>query len=88
MTGQLYATTTARRSDCGIVRLGRRDIDGLILCAEHLLAAYLSAHRTMINGSALWRMRAASSAPTSLVLAPALLLFGPCNPAARARADA
>jgi hypothetical protein len=39
--------------------------------------------------SALWRMRAASSAPTSLVLAPALLLMsGPCNPAARARADA
>src|SRR5581483_1991449 len=38
--------------------------------------------------SALWRMRAASSAPASLALAPALLLFEPCNPAARARADA
>lgn len=55
---------------------------------DELLAAYLSAHRTMINGSALWRMRAASSAPASLVPAPALLLSGPCNPAARARADA
>jgi hypothetical protein len=38
--------------------------------------------------SAPWRMRAACSAPKSLVFAPALLLFGPCNPAARARADA
>jgi hypothetical protein len=49
MTGQLHATPAARRSDAGTVRLGRRDIDGLILCAEHygapsdLLAAALGA---------------------------------------------
>jgi hypothetical protein len=34
--------TTARppRSDAGAVRLGQRDIDGLILCAEHAGAPY------------------------------------------------
>jgi hypothetical protein len=44
MTGQhrdtALATVTARRSDAGVVRLGRRDIDGLILCAEHYGAPY------------------------------------------------
>jgi hypothetical protein len=44
MTGQLHgtalATGTARRADYGAVRLGRRDIDGLILCAEHYAAPY------------------------------------------------
>jgi hypothetical protein len=42
MTGQLNdtATVTARRADYGTVRLGRRDIDGLILCAEHYGAPY------------------------------------------------
>jgi hypothetical protein len=39
------ATTTATdarppRSDAGAVRLGQRDIDGLILCAEHAGAPY------------------------------------------------
>ncbi len=53
MTGQLRdtvpATGAARRADYGAVHLGRRDIDGLILCAEHygapydLLAAALAA---------------------------------------------
>ena len=40
MTGQLRDTVTARRSDYGAVRLGSRDIDGLILCAEHYAAPY------------------------------------------------
>jgi hypothetical protein len=37
MTGTLHdtVTSTPRRSDHGAVRLGRRDIDGLVLCAEH-----------------------------------------------------
>ena len=41
--------TERRRADAGTVRLGQRDIDGLILCAEHggapydLLAAALGA---------------------------------------------
>ena len=30
----------ARRADYGTVRLGYRDIDGLILCAEHYGAPY------------------------------------------------
>lgn len=29
------ATVTPRRANASAVRLGRRDIDGLILCAEH-----------------------------------------------------
>src|SRR5690242_21728645 len=44
MTGQLHAAVPAagpaRRADYGTVRLGRRDIDGLILCAEHYGAPY------------------------------------------------
>jgi hypothetical protein len=44
MTGHLHDTGTvpgtARRSDAGVVRLGQRDIDGLILCAEHYGAPY------------------------------------------------
>ena len=42
MTGPLHDTvpTSLRRSDYGAVRLGRRDIDGLILCAEHFGASY------------------------------------------------
>ena len=44
MTGQLHAHRprdgAARRADYGAVRLGRRDIDGLILCAEHYGAPY------------------------------------------------
>jgi hypothetical protein len=39
MAGQLHdaapVTGTARRADVGVVRPGRHDIDGLILCAEH-----------------------------------------------------
>ena len=40
MTGQLHESASASatgpgRSDAGAVRLGQRDIDGLIICAEH-----------------------------------------------------
>src|SRR5260370_11000207 len=66
MTGQLHdtaaATGAARRSDAGAVRLGQRDIDGLILCAEHygapydLLAAALGAQPARLRGiTARWR---------------------------------
>ena len=44
MTGPQHGTIpvpgTLRRSDHGAVRLGRRDIDGLILCAEQHGAPY------------------------------------------------
>src|SRR5207237_10555307 len=44
MPGELHdpvpATNAARRSDYGVDRLGQRDIDGLILCAEQYAAPY------------------------------------------------
>src|ERR1700733_11780975 len=64
MPGPLHdtVTTTARRADYGQVRLGRRDIDGLLLCAEHygapydLLAAALGAQPARLRGIvARWR---------------------------------
>jgi hypothetical protein len=62
MTGQLRDTVTARRADYGAVRLGQRDIDGLILCAEHygapydLLAAALGAQPARLRAiTARWR---------------------------------
>ena len=44
-TGHLHHHTAAvagapRRADYGAARLGQRDIDGLILCAEHFGAPY------------------------------------------------
>src|SRR6266851_970006 len=62
MTGQLHDTVAARRADYGAVRFGRRDIDGLILCAEHygapydLLAAALGAQPAQLRAiTARWR---------------------------------
>jgi hypothetical protein len=62
MTGTLDGAATARRADYGTVRLGRRDIDGLILCAEHvgapydLLAGALGAQPARLRGiTARWR---------------------------------
>ena len=62
MTGQLHDTTAGRRADAGEVRIGRRDIDGLLLCAEHygapydLLAAALGAQPARLRGiTARWR---------------------------------
>ena len=62
MTGQLRDTATARRADYGAARLGQRDIDGLILCAEHygapydLLAAALGAQPARLRAiTARWR---------------------------------
>jgi hypothetical protein len=64
MTGPLHdtVTATARRADYGAVRLGRRDVNGLILCAEHsgapydLLAAALAAQPARLRGIvARWR---------------------------------
>src|ERR1019366_400749 len=60
-TGHLHHHTAAvagapRRADYGAVRLGQRDIDGLILCAEHygapydLLAAALGAQPARLRG--------------------------------------
>src|SRR5690242_9043135 len=64
MPGPLHDTVPAapRRSDAGVVRLGQRDIDGLILCAEHyavpydLLAAALGAQPARLRAiTARWR---------------------------------
>src|SRR5690242_6046504 len=65
MPGPLHDTIpagAARRSDAGVVRLGQRDIDGLILCAEHyaapydLLAAALGAQPARLRAiTARWR---------------------------------
>src|ERR1700685_3661248 len=56
------ATGAPRRADYGAVRLGRRDVNGLILCAEHsgapydLLATALGAQPARLRGIvARWR---------------------------------
>lgn len=73
MTGHLHGTGTVpgtpRRSDAGVVRLGQRAIDGLILCAEHygapydLLAAALGAQPARLRAIT-GRWRAAGYAAT------------------------
>jgi hypothetical protein len=71
MTGQLQIPVTAapRRSDAGAVRIGQRDIDGLVLCAEHygapydLLAAALGAQPARLRAIT-GRWRAAGYAAT------------------------
>ena len=89
MTGQLRdtvpATGAARRADAGAVRLGRRDIDGLILCAEHygapydLLAAALGAQPARLRGiTARWR-RAGYAATGRLGPGPAWCWLTPAG---------
>ncbi len=91
MTGQLAhddRTATVRRSDYGTVRLGRRDIDGLILCAEHygapydLLAFALAAQPARLRGiTARWR-RAGFAATGRLGPGPAWCWLTPAGMAA------
>ena len=85
MTGPLHDTapTATRRSDYGAVRLGRRDIDGLIMCAEHfgapydLLASALGAQPARLRGIvARWR-RAGYAATGRLGTRPGLVLAHP-----------
>ena len=78
-----HAAGSARRADAGTVRLGQRDIDGLILCAEHggapydLLAAALARragpaardHRTVAAGR-VRRHRAARARPGVVLADP------------------
>jgi hypothetical protein len=89
MTGPLHhtatATVTARRADAGAVRLGRRDIDGLILCAEHygapydLLAAALGAQPARLRAiTARWR-RAGFAATGRLAPGPAWCWLTPAG---------
>jgi hypothetical protein len=67
--GQLASLVPARRSDAGIVRIGGRDIAGLMLCGEmygaphDLLAAYLDVRADRLRGIAA-RWRAAAYAET------------------------
>jgi hypothetical protein len=89
MAGPLHdtigATVAARRSDAGTVRLGRRDIDGLILCAEQygapydLLAAVLGAQPARLRGIvARWR-RAGFAATGRLGPGPAWCWLTPAG---------
>jgi hypothetical protein len=89
MTGQLHDTVpaigTPRRADYGAVRLGRRDIDGLLLCAEHygapydLLAAALGAQPARLRGIvARWR-RAGYAATGRLGPGPAWCWLTPAG---------
>ena len=64
-----------RRSDAGVVRLGQRDIDGLIMLAEHyaapydLLAAALGAQPARLRGiTARWRRAGYAAAAATLTL--------------------
>jgi hypothetical protein len=90
MTGPQHdtLTTPARRSDAGTVRLGRRDIDGLILCAEHhgvpydLLGAALGAQPARLRAiTARWR-RAGFAATGRLGPGPAWCWLTPAGMAA------
>ena len=90
MPGPLHdtVTTTPRRADYGQVRLGRRDIDGLILCAEHygapydLLAAALAAQPARLRAiTARWR-RAGFAATGRLGPGPAWCWLTPAGMAA------
>jgi hypothetical protein len=90
MTGPLHdtVTVTPRRADYGVVRLGRRDIDGLVLCAEHygapydLLAAALGAQPARLRGIvARWR-RAGFAATGRLASGPAWCWLTPSGMAA------
>jgi hypothetical protein len=85
MTGQLHDTASAHRSDYGTVRVGRRDIDGLILCAEHygapydLLASALAAQPARLRGIvARWR-RAGFAATGRLGPGPAWCWLTPAG---------
>ena len=89
MAHQLYDTAPAtgapRRADYGAVRLGQRDIDGLILCAEHfgapydLLAAALGAQPARLRGIvARWR-RAGYAATGRLGPGPAWCWLTPAG---------
>jgi hypothetical protein len=91
MTGQLAhdgGTATARRSDYGTVRLGRRDIDGLIMCAEHygapydLLAAALAAQPARLRGITVRWRRAGFAATGRLGPGPAWCWLTPGGMAA------
>ena len=90
MPGPLHdtVTTTPRRADYGQVRLGRRDIDGLILCAEHygapydLLASALGAQPARLRAiTARWR-RAGFAATGRLGPGPAWCWLTPGGMAA------
>jgi hypothetical protein len=90
MTGQLHPAAPApaaapHRSDAGTVRLGQRDIDGLILCAEHfgapydLLAAALDAQPARLRGiTSRWR-RAGYAATGRLGPGPAWCWLTPAG---------
>jgi len=84
-TGHIRDTGTPRRADYGAVRLGQRDIDGLLLCAEHfgapydLLAAALGAQPARLRGIvARWR-RAGFAATGRLCPGPAWCWLTPAG---------
>src|SRR6202453_5123184 len=90
MTAEAQANDTiklarTRRADYGAVRLGQRDIDGLLLCAEHfgapydLLAAALGVQPARLRGIvARWR-RAGYAATGRLSTGPAWCWLTPAG---------
>jgi hypothetical protein len=84
----MTTTTTARRADTGAVRLQQRDIDGLVLCAEHggapydLLGMALGVAPARLRGiTARWR-RAGYAATGALGPGPAWCWLTPAGMAA------
>jgi hypothetical protein len=82
------AASAPRRADAGAVRLGQRDIDGLLLCAEQygaqydLLAAALAVQPARLRGiTARWR-RAGYAATGRLGPGPAWCWLTPAGMAA------
>ncbi|MGH3153686.1 MAG: hypothetical protein ACRDOB_23550 [Streptosporangiaceae bacterium] len=69
LTAEHDTAGAARRSDAGAVKIGQRDITGLVLCAEHggapydLLAGALAVHPARLRGIVA-RWRAAGYAET------------------------
>jgi hypothetical protein len=87
VAGLLHDTITAasRRSDAGSVRLSRRDIDGLVLCAEHygapydLLAAALAVQPARLRGIVTRWRRAGYAATGRLESGPAWCWLTPAG---------
>jgi hypothetical protein len=88
LTVERRAASVPRRADVGTVRLGQRDIDGLVLCAEHaaapydLLAAALAVQPARLRAiTARWR-RAGYAATGPLGPGPAWCWLTPAGMAA------
>ena len=89
LTSDAITASAPRRSDAGVVRLGRRDVHGLLLCAEQyacpydLLAAALAVQPARLRGiTARWR-RAGYAATGRIDAGPAWCWLTPAGPGER-----